>query len=243
MIDRRGAEVLAVVQARASSARLPGKVLLEIGEDVALAMVLDRLARCDQLDGIVLATSVEASDDPVAELARSRGQDVHRGPLDDVLGRYAGAIEGNEAAAAVRITGDCPFVDPGIVDRLVGLWRAGEADYVSNVIEPRSFPKGLDAEVVSRGALLDAAAEASEPAEREHVTTWIRERPDRFPAQGLWMAPSMAEVRVTLDTPEDLTELRRLVVEVGANPSLSELIAALGGPAEPRISERPREAR
>lgn len=243
MAERHEAEVIAVVQARMTSARLPGKVLRPIGAEVNLAMVLDRLARCRQLAGTVLATSTEASDDPIAEFAAARGQRVHRGPLDDVLARYLGAVEPTGAAAVVRITADCPLIDPGIVDRLVELWRGGEESYVANVIEPRTFPKGLDVEVVSVEALTAAAAEASDPADREHVTTWIRARPARFAARGLWMTPPMGGASVTLDTVADLEHLRALIARVGPNPALADLLVALGGPAAPELSERPSEPR
>lgn len=238
MSDRHGASVLAVVQARASSRRLPGKVLLEIEGRPILAMVLDRLARCRSLDGIVLATSNDRSDDPIAALAGRLGQRLYRGPLDDVLGRFAGAIGETDAGAVVRITADCPLVEPTLVDRLVERWRAGDADYVANVVEPRSFPKGLDVEVISREALLMADKEATEAADREHVTAWVRARPEQFGVEGLWMTPPMPDSRVTLDTAQDLEDLRLLVAELGPDPSLDELISALGGPTETVISER-----
>lgn len=226
-----------------SSSRLPGKVLRTIGGEVVLAMVLDRLLRCRQLDGIVLATSAEPSDDPIVEFAGGRGQQVHRGELDDVLARFIGAVEPTAATAIVRITADCPLIEPAVVDRLVEIWRGGSADYVANVIEPRSFPKGLDAEVISREALIAAAAEADDPADREHVTSWVRDRPGRFAAGGLWMTPPMGDTSVTLDTPADLEHLKRLTAAVGTDPLFRELIGALGGATEPAFSDRPPKPR
>jgi len=229
--------VLAVVQARMSSRRLPGKILTDLGGVPVLGMVLDRLGRCDELAGVVLATSSESSDDPVEAFAAERGCELHRGPLDDVLARFLGAVDGREADAIVRVTADCPFVEPELIDRLVRIWRRGDFDYVTDVLEPRTFPRGFDAEVVSRGCLELAGAEATEPADREHVTTFIRERPERFTQAGLWMRPAMGEERVTLDTPEDLLQLRGLVERIGHDRSLGEIVAALGGPEEPELRE------
>ena len=238
-MSRADAKVVAVVQARMSSQRLPGKVLAEIGGRPALGLVFSRLARCNELSAIVLATSTGADDDPVAKVAERAGVAVHRGSLDDVLARFAGVVSTLEADGVVRITGDCPFVEPTLVDRLVGIWRGGAADYVTNVLEPRTFPKGLDVEVLSAGAIRAAEAEAVDPADREHVTSFVRSRPERFLARGLWMKPEMAAVRITLDTVEDLARLRSLATELGPDPGLGSIIAALGGPAEPVISELP----
>lgn len=228
--DRAHGRVVAVVQARMSSSRLPGKVLENIGGAPALVSVVDRLRRCDGLDAIVVAASVEASDDPIAALVGSLpGIGLYRGPLSDVLARFVQAGEREDADAVVRITADCPFVEPAFVDRLVQMWRSGEADYVSNVIEPRTFPKGLDAEVVAMPSLRIAAAQARKASDREHVTTWIRARPDRYPAEGLWLDPPMGELRVTLDTADDLSDLRRLADAVGRDPSPEQLLSELGG--------------
>ena len=136
-----------------SSTRLPGKVLADLGPGTTIELVLRRLARARELAGVVVATSVDPSDDELAVAVEGMGVPLVRGPLDDVLGRYALALGETGAQAVVRITADCPLVEPALVDRLVAGWRAGEADYVANIIEPRTFPKGLDVEVVSRSAL------------------------------------------------------------------------------------------
>lgn len=241
MSARSDAPVVAVVQARMSSSRLPGKVLTGLGSAPALWHVLNRLAAADELAAVILATSVEPSDDPIASFGDRFGVPVHRGPLDDVLARFIGAIDGaaSSPAAVVRITADCPFVDPGLVDRLVRVWREGNADYVADVIEPRTFPKGLDVEVVGVGALRTAAAEARDQPDREHVTMFVRDRPERFPQEGLWLDPPMPEVRVTLDTQEDLEALSSLVMEVGEDPDLVTLVEALGGSGDFEIAAVP----
>jgi spore coat polysaccharide biosynthesis protein SpsF (cytidylyltransferase family) len=209
-----------------SSTRLPGKVLAEIAGRPALALELERVARAGELDGVVVATSDDRSDDPVAALAAESGVAVVRGPLDDVLARYGLAAELHPADAYVRLTGDCPLIDPAVVDRVVVRFRAGGADYAANVIEPRTFPTGMDTEVLSRRALEAAVAEATDPYDREHVTPFVRERPQRFPAAAVTLEPPRADVRMTLDTAEDLEALRALVDAAGPDASLGELLAA-----------------
>jgi spore coat polysaccharide biosynthesis protein SpsF len=237
--DRRDADVAVVVQARMSSTRLPGKVLEELHDGRrTLDLVIERLRRARELDAIVLATSDEPSDDPVVQRAGELGVAVVRGPLADVLERYRLAAAQIGPEAVVRITGDCPLVDPGLVDHLVHTWRSGRADYVANVFEPRSFPKGLDIEVVSTSALLTAAAEATDPADREHVTPFIRSRPERFAGQGLWLTPAHPEIRLTLDTPADLAALRALLATLGPAAALPEILRAVGIPAY-RLADAP----
>ena len=234
--SRAHARVLAVVQARVSSSRLPGKVLEDIGGVRALELVLKRLDDAVELGGTVLATSTDRSDDPVAELGAAGGVPVVRGPLDDVLERYRLAAAEHPCDAVVRITADCPLVDPDVVDLVVRRWREGRADYVANVIEPRTYPKGLDVEVLSLAALTTAAEEALDPYDREHVTPYVRSRPDRFAQARVAHEPPYGEVRLTLDTPEDLAALRALVARTGVGARMGELIEALGA----RPDRRPR---
>lgn len=239
MSGRGQAAVFAVVQARMSSRRLPGKVLADLGGKSTLEMVTARLGSATELAGTVLATSVETSDDAIERAARDLDCQLHRGPLDDVLGRFSEVLQRTGADAVVRVTADCPFVDPGIVDELVRIWRTGSADYVSNVVDPLSFPKGLNAEVVAAQALEAAASAATAPADREHVTTFIRARPERFPSSGLWLDPPLPGAVVTLDTEGDLKRLRTLVSRVGHDPSLPSLLDALGASAPPRFRLSP----
>jgi spore coat polysaccharide biosynthesis protein SpsF len=223
--SRDDARVLAVVQARMTSSRLPGKVLEDLGGEPVLRRVLDRLGRAGELDGVVLATSTDPSDDPVAAEA---GIPVVRGALHDVLGRYRQAVAEYPCDAIVRITADCPLIDPEVVDRVVRRWRDGTEAYVANNLEPRTFPKGLDTEVVNSEALTAAAEEATDPYDREHVTPFVRARPERFPQAPVFHDPPFGGVRITLDTPDDLRLLRRLVDELGPDPMLDEVLAALG---------------
>lgn len=229
MADRRKAVVAAIVQARMTSSRLPGKVLAELHDGRrTLDLVIERLSGCREIAAIAVATSDQSSDDPVAGRARELGVVVVRGPLEDVLERYRLAADTVACDAVVRITGDCPLVDPDLVDLLVSIWRTGHADYVANVCEPRSFPKGLDVEVVSTAALRAAATEAGDAGDREHVTPFIRSRPDRFASAGIWLTPAHPELRLTLDTQEDLVRLRALFARLGPAARIDDILRSLG---------------
>jgi spore coat polysaccharide biosynthesis protein SpsF (cytidylyltransferase family) len=222
------ARVVAVVQARMSSRRLPGKVLARLGEHTVLELLLRRLARARELDEIVVATSTEPSDDPVEREAERLSARVLRGSLTDVLGRYLKASAATGADAIVRITADCPLMDPEVVDQVVRAWREGRADYVTNTLEPRSYPDGLDVEVLSAAALRRAGELARDPSDREHVTPYIRHHPETFSIQGMHLDPPYGEVRMTLDTPEDLEALTRLVGQVGPDATMEDILKALG---------------
>ena len=212
-----------------TSTRLPGKVVADIAGRPALRLELERLGRARELDEIAIVTSDEPSDDLLAGLADAIGVRVVRGPLADVLERYRLAGDMLGAQAIVRVTGDCPLIDPAVVDLVVGRWRAGAADYVANVIAPRTYPVGMDTEVVSWPALRAAAAEATEPYDREHVTPFVRDRPERFPAERIDLDPPSGDLRLTLDTPEDLALLREVAAAVPdpVSADLAELLAAL----------------
>ncbi len=215
-----------IIQARSGSTRLPGKVLAEVAGRPMLGFMLDRLR--DRLEGaqLVVATSDLDRDDAVADVADDAGVAVVRGPEADVLERFRLALEAHPAEAVVRLTADCPLIDPAVVDEVVAAWREGGAAYVSNVIEPRTYPVGMDAEVVDAAALLVADAEASEAHDREHVTPFVRSRPERFAQRAVRLAEPRPDVRLTLDTPEDLEVLRDVVAATGPDRALAELVAA-----------------
>lgn len=201
--------IVAIVQARMGSTRLPGKVLADLGGRPMLARVLERLGRARSLDAIVVATSTEPGDDPVAELGRELGVPVFRGSEEDVLDRYAGAAGHFDADAVVRITADCPLIDPELVDRVVERFRESGADYASNTLE-RTYPQGLDVEVFSREALERAAREARETWERAHVTPFIYRHPELFSLTGIRHEADASRHRWTVDTPEDLDFVRAM---------------------------------
>jgi spore coat polysaccharide biosynthesis protein SpsF (cytidylyltransferase family) len=199
-----------IVQARMSSARLPGKVLLEVGGKPLLAYLLERLARARQPDITIVATSDESDDDPVAELASGLGVPVHRGPLGDVAGRLAAAADSFGLDALVRISGDSPLMDPAIVDRAVELFSAGDLDLVTNVF-PRSFPVGESVEVLSREALARMLAASSDRGDREHVTRYVDAHPESFRIRNFDYERDESAVRLAVDSEEDLRRIEAIV--------------------------------
>lgn len=201
--------LLVVIQARMGSTRLPGKVLADIGGQPALGLQLERV-RGLSYDHLAVATSTEARDDPVADLASEMGAELVRGSEDDVLGRFGLAVQRFDPDDVVRLTGDCPLTDPAIVEAVVALHRSSGADYTSNVF-PRTYPKGLDVEVAARDAFDAAVEEADEPYEREHVMPFLYRRPERFKIANLSSGVDAGEESWTLDTADDLERLRAIV--------------------------------
>jgi spore coat polysaccharide biosynthesis protein SpsF (cytidylyltransferase family) len=199
--------IVAVVQARASSQRFPQKVLADLEGRPLLARLLRRLRASDECSAVAVATSTHDDDNEVARVASDEDVAVIRGPLDDVLERYRLAAETLDADAIVRITGDCPLIDPHVVDEVVRRFCESSADYVSNVAPP-TYPDGLDVEVISRSALDQAAREAALPSEREHVTVYIGEHPELFRSHNVTHEPDLSAMRWTVDYPDDLEFVR-----------------------------------
>jgi spore coat polysaccharide biosynthesis protein SpsF (cytidylyltransferase family) len=210
-----------------SSYRLPGKVLAEIAGRPALELLLDRLQGSEEAGVTAVATSERPDDDPIAEATARLGLECIRGSLEDVLSRYALAAEALEAEAVVRVTGDCPLLDPAVIDLIVRAWRHGEAEYVSNLTDPPTYPIGQHAEVISRQALDTAQREATDPSDREHVTLYVKRHPERFPAVLIEGRPEWGSLRMVLDTADDLALLQELGRRCGPEAKLEELIAAL----------------
>lgn len=193
------------------STRLPGKVLAPIAGRPMLSYQLERLRRCRQVDRLVVATTTQSADDAIVAFCEVEGLACIRGPEQDVLSRYAQAAHAFDAGIVVRVTSDCPLIEPALVDRAVATFRTGEpCDYLSNMIRP-TWPYGMAVEVISREALLQADAEATDPAEREHVTPFIYWRPERFRLKSLTMVPDLSAHRWTVDTPEDLELVARIL--------------------------------
>jgi len=215
-------KVVCVSQARMTSTRLPGKVLMEAAGISLIEHHLSRLKRARNLDAVVLATTVNATDDPLATAATRIGLPVFRGSEADVLGRFAGAAAMMEADVVVRVTSDCPLIDPELIDALVETHKAG-SDY--SWIDVTRWPRGFDAEVFARALLDEADRTATDPYEREHVTPYIYRRPERFrlgpastPAPGEWDRPW----RLCVDEPADLDLVRRILGElVPTNPDFT----------------------
>lgn len=201
-------KTVAIVQARMGSTRLPNKVMRPVCGTPMIGLLLERLSKARGLDQIVLATSTDSRNDPLATYVESAGYAVYRGSEDDVLDRYYRAAGKFEAGVVIRVTGDCPLIDPAVVERVVGLFRESSADYASNV-SPPTFPDGLDVEVFTLGALEIAWREAVDPRDREHVTPYIRNSA-RFKKINLAHATDESAERWTVDEPEDFAVIERV---------------------------------
>jgi spore coat polysaccharide biosynthesis protein SpsF len=224
---------LAILQARTSSTRLPGKVLKDLAGAPMILRQIERVRRARRIGRLVVATSVDRSDDPLAEAVGAAGVEVYRGPLDDVLARFVGALDAYPADHVVRLTGDCPLTDPDVIDACVTCHLQSGADYTSNTPEIHAFPKGLDVEVVTAGALRRAAAEASTPEEHEHVTWGLWTKPDRWKIA--WLTSPGADdndIRWTVDTADDFAFVEAVYAGLyPANPAFTseDIRAFVGG--------------
>lgn len=205
-------KTVVIIQARMTSSRLPGKVLKQVLGRPLLAYQLERVGRCRTVDEIVVATTVNATDDPVAEFVEGAGLRVWRGSEADVLSRYAEAADMAAADLVVRLTADCPLIDPALVDQVVETLRDSNPplDYVSNTT-PRTLPMGLDAEGIRGTALMAAHREAGARQEREHVTPFLYNNKDRFACRYLLHEPPITGHRWTVDHPEDFELVRRIL--------------------------------
>lgn len=219
---------VAIIQARMGSSRLPGKVLAEIGGATMLAQVVHRVRQARRIAEVVVATSTAADDDAVVREAARLGAGVHRGSQADVLARFAGAARSYRADVIVRVTADCPLLDAGVIDQVIGALDA-TVDYASNTHE-RRFPRGLDVEVMHRDTLERLARLATSAAAREHVTAFIMEAPALFRIAQLGAAHDDSDLRWTVDTADDLAMVcalyRELDLATVARP-YREVVAAI----------------
>ncbi len=207
--------VVATVQARVGSTRLPCKVLKRIAGKPLLEHVIDRLMQAEKLDQIVIATSSKEQDKCIIELAKKLGVGWFAGSEDDVLSRYLMAAEQARADIIVRITADCPLIDPYIVDYVVSYHLKENLDYTCNLIDetnPKSFPRGLDTEVFNTNVLKKSNELAKKPYQREHVTPYIQEHPELFKIAVLEAPENYRRptYRLTVDTYDDLRLIREI---------------------------------
>jgi len=222
-----------IVQARMTSTRFPGKILADLLGQPMLKQQLDRLRRCREFEQLVIATTVNASDDPVVAMAGSAGVDCFRGDEHDVLSRYLGAARKVHADLVVRVTADCPLIDPEVTDRVIRTAAADgvdRCDYASNTLT-RTYPRGLDVEAFSMETLERMAREARSDAAREHVTYYLhRERPDLFRRREVTDDRDNSDLRWTVDTADDLTLIRLIYERAGLDrdwvpyPRLVEIV-------------------
>jgi spore coat polysaccharide biosynthesis protein SpsF len=195
---------LAILQARTTSTRLPGKVLLPLEGEPMILRQLERIKRADSIDEIVVATSIDPSDDELAQLLLDRGHNVVRGPLDDVLARFIKVLDEFPADTVVRLTADCPLISPIVIDLVFNQFHASGADYLSNTLTP-TYPDGLDVEVVKASVLREVAKVSTDKPEREHVTLGIYRKPEKYAVSNLAdpRGADNSHLRWTVDNPDD----------------------------------------
>lgn len=221
--------ILGILQARMSSSRLPGKVLLPVAGIPILIQQVRRLKRSQKLDKLVVATSTHPEDDAIADLCASEKIACFRGDLNDVLDRFYQTAKIFNPKAIVRLTGDCPLADPDLIDELITFYHNGEFDYASNTIQP-SFPDGLDAEILSYDALEKAWKNSKLSSEREHVTLYHRNHPSEFRLGNFQSKKNLSFLRWTVDEVKDL-ELIRIIYEnlypLNANFTTDDILSFL----------------
>jgi len=202
-------KTVALIQARMSSSRLPGKVLQEIGGHPMLLRVIRRAQQTSSVELVAVITSTGADDDAIERLCQENGVPCFRGSLDDVLDRYYQAAKHFQADAVIRLTADCPLLDPKIIDKVVRTFQQGGFDYVSNALEC-TYPDGLDTEIFGVDTLERAWREARLKSEREHVTAYIYKHPEIFRLGSVKHEEDLSLLRWTVDTPRDLEFVRTI---------------------------------
>ncbi len=229
---------VATIEARMTSSRLPGKVLAPLGGKPALEVMVERVRLVPSIDQIVVATTSNNTDDPIEALTGRLGVGCWRGSEDDVLQRVLDAATAFEADVIVELTGDCPLIDPGIVEQVIDTYRRAGVDYVSNVLT-RSFPMGMETQVFARSILEDVARRTQDKDDHEHVSLFIYRNPQLYSLQNVAAAAALAkpELRLTLDTKEDLAVIRAVYEALSPGSpafSLAEILAFLD--ANPAIA-------
>lgn len=205
-------KVVASIEARMTSSRLPGKMLADIGDKKVIHHLVDRLKDCSLVDDIVIATTINETDDGLVKWAEENAVEYFRGSEDDVLQRVIDAHKFMDTDIIVEITGDCPFTDPDIVDVGVATFLANDCDYLTNC-EKFSAPPGLFVQVFTLESLIEIGKIIKDPAVREHVSLYYYENPDKYKIHHLMSSPKLElpeNTRIYLDYPEDLEFLRKV---------------------------------
>ena len=229
-------KIVAIVQARMGSTRLPGKVLLDLAGKSVLARVVERLQRIDVIHEIVVATTKERRDDVIVEECYRNSVPSFRGKEDDVLDRYRQAAHLFGADVVVRITSDCPLIDPEVTAQVVRKFLVARPDYASNCFT-RRYPRGLDTEVMTAEALDRAWREGNQAHQRAHVTPYIYENPEKFKLLSVTAEHDYSHHRWTVDTPEDLELLRAIYERLADKPGFlwNDVLALFD--REPELAE------
>ncbi len=242
--DKKSLKRVATVEARMNSSRLPGKILKDILEKPSLERLVERVRRAKFVDEVVVATTVSKEDDIVESWACKAGASIYRGSEEDVLLRVLEAAAAYKADIIVELTGDCPLLDPAIIDEVIGYYLEHDYDYVSNNKE-RSYPRGLDTQVFSREILEEVNRLTRDPADHEHVSLYIYEHPERYRLATLKAPKELygPDIRLCVDTPEDFAVVESIykglypkdpgfsaydiMAYLNANPSILNMNAAV----------------
>ncbi|MCA9048192.1 MAG: glycosyltransferase family protein [Planctomycetaceae bacterium] len=203
---------VAIIQARLGSSRLPGKVLLDICGQPMIARVINRVRMATTADDVVIATSTDHADDPLVAMCHRYDWPCYRGSLSDVLDRFYRTADAYDADYVIRVSADCPLIDPDVTDRVARtvIDSAGRCEYAANMLPPRTFPRGVDVEAFTMAALRRTWQDARDESCREHVTPWIYRNPDRFHIVPVTNDTDESDHRWTVDTPEDLEMVRTI---------------------------------
>ena len=221
--------MLAILQARVSSTRLPGKVLKPILGRPMILRQIERIERATKIDQLIVATSSDITDDPLAQLCIENDTTCFRGSLEDVLDRLCQAAKLYSPDYVVRLTGDCPLADPKLIDDVVSFCEQGDYDYASNTVEP-TYPDGLDVEVFRYSCLKEAWEEASLPSQREHVTLVIHQHPKRYKIGSYKNRIDLSSLRWTVDKPSDfefVTKIYEALYPLNSGFTTQDILAFL----------------
>ena len=211
--------IIAIVQARMGSSRLPKKSLMDIEGKTALEFMIDRVRKSDLIDDIVIATTVNQEDDVIADLCINNQINCYRGSENDVLDRFYQSAKKYEATIVVRLTSDCPLIDPDLIDETINLFITKKVDYASNAVPPekKKYPDGRDVEVFSFDALKKSWIETTDLKDREHVTFYMWDKRDNFNTIMLDNDHDWGKYRITVDYKEDLELVRKIVKRLNEN--------------------------
>jgi spore coat polysaccharide biosynthesis protein SpsF len=226
---------VAIIQARMTSTRLPGKVMRELCGVPVIGWVIRRVQACPLVDQVVVATTTKATDDPLARAAEHFGASVHRGSEHNVLSRYCEAATAHQADVVIRITADCPLYDPQLLTRMLERWRALRAageplDYLSNMWGGVTWPRGLDTSIFTGAVLKTVCAKSDQPYQLEHVTPYIYQHPQEFRLRPFRCDEDLSHHRWTLDTDDDWRLIEAIYQALGDDTRLfttAEVLALL----------------
>ena len=222
-------KTVAVIQARMGSSRLPNKVLMPVKETPLLGWMLSRVSQCKEIDEVIVATTTEPRDEEIYNYVVSKGYKVYRGSEDDVLDRYYQAAILSKPDAVIRITADCPLLDPAVLTALIQEFYEKELDFISNSEPlPSTWPDGMDVSIMTFNALRQAWEEAKKPSDREHVTFYFWNNPEKFNCHKVDLDSDMSKYRLTIDYPEDYDVIKGVIEHFTADSNDISFTASMG---------------